>query len=210
MLNSGRMMGASSEIDNGWKASKSYNVNLDLTGENWIFYLDEIFDYEKNTLTSAPCAIVMDKNCFSKGDIHVSAYGVKTSLELPRGNEKARFALFEFHKKSNSEALEWLKINVDKIQDIIKNADFSTSPRAQAEMLRQLDMTAKLLIELRTAAGKELQAKEKKLREKILNSGQLDVIKIRELKTDINSLHEKVTEAGLADLIAPQAHENNK
>jgi hypothetical protein len=100
-------------------------ANVDPARDFWLLYQDTVFDVAKDPKDSeGPCALLYLPEEVQSLRVTPSSYPVTTDLAGKPGLRRLRFAVWEFPKKTNAEALQRMRTGAAQVADRLRAIDF--------------------------------------------------------------------------------------
>jgi len=100
---------------------KTEFVNVSIPSKFWAFYADRIFDCATNKRAAGPSAMMCLASEVEKIEIKVTDYPIITCITYPKDTTEFHLAFWEFPKTDNENALEYLKTQIEKTENLLKN-----------------------------------------------------------------------------------------
>lgn len=101
----------------------------------WAVYYDEVFDVARGE-GEGPCAVLLEPGVAEQVTFNVGDYAVGTQVSYPASTHRIRLAFWDFHGKTNAEALERLRQGSGELQKELAEMD------CRPAILRGVDFAA--------------------------------------------------------------------
>lgn len=118
----------------GWRQAIGPNIIVEQgeaaeinPAENpWLLLQDTVFDVEENAAESAgPCGFLFVPDDMELFRVNVTNYPVSTTVRAKPELTRVRFAVWDFHKRTNADALKRMQNDAAGIIDHLRFLDFS-------------------------------------------------------------------------------------
>ncbi|MEN6641684.1 MAG: hypothetical protein ABFE08_04465 [Armatimonadia bacterium] len=117
---------------NGWRevvgpvttTEQGNQATLDGARDYWLLYQDTVFDFAKEKDSMGPCGLLFLPEQVTTARLNVTNYPVTTLLSVKPEVRKVRLAFWDFHLKTNAEALAQLRKVEREVTKGLRETDF--------------------------------------------------------------------------------------
>ena len=90
----------------------------------WAVYYDEIFDVERGE-GEGPCALLLPPGQATEIRLAPGGYSVETAIDFPADTRRIRMAVWDYHGRTNADALASMRAGADAVRRELEQADFT-------------------------------------------------------------------------------------
>jgi len=90
----------------------------------WAVYYDEIFDVERGE-GEGPCALLLPPGQATEIRLAPGGYSVETAIDFPADTRRIRLAVWDYHGRTNADALASMRAGADAVRRELEQADFT-------------------------------------------------------------------------------------
>ncbi len=121
-------------------------ADVDPARDSWLLYQDTVFDVAKNPKDSeGPCALLYLPEQVQSVRVAPSSYPVTTDLTVKPAAGKVRFAVWEFPKKTNADALQRMRSGAAAVLERLRGLEFTDRSVAHFDVAKErADLEAQL------------------------------------------------------------------
>ncbi len=103
----------------------------------WLLYQDTVFDTATEKDSAGPCALLIVPEHVASLKVRPTSYPVSTHLVAAPGVLRWRMAFWDFHRKTNAEALQRLQAGAPDVLVRLREADFADRRVAAFDLARE-------------------------------------------------------------------------
>lgn len=90
----------------------------------WAVYYDEVFDVERGE-GEGPCALLLPPGQATEIRLAPGGYSVETALDFPAHTRRIRLAVWDYHGRTNADALASMRAGAEAVRRELDQADFT-------------------------------------------------------------------------------------
>ena len=126
-----QIVGPATTVEQGAEATP------DPAQDYWLLYQDTVFDVATEKDSGGPCGLLVVPEQVATMKVRPTSYPVSTHLAAAPGVLRWRMAFWDFHSKTNAEALQRLRSGAQEVLEHLREADFADRRVAAFDAARE-------------------------------------------------------------------------